>query len=48
MKGTNLGIEAWISIAAAIVIIDYVCERGNAAVVHVRSRTGRSRAALGS
>src|SRR6266852_4614192 len=38
MEGTNLGIEDRIPIAAAIVIIDYAFESGNAAVMHVGGR----------
>ena len=40
MEGTNLGIEARIPVAAAIVIIDYAFESCNAAIMHVRCGAG--------
>src|SRR5712692_7313421 len=40
MQGTNLGIEARISIAAAVVILDNILETGDAAVVHVGRGAG--------
>src|SRR2546426_4790313 len=47
MEGTNLGIEARIPIAAKVVILNHIFERGDAAVVHIR-RGARDLAQRGS